>query len=116
MTLQELDDCEELSELRDDLKSARRCCASMRRQIRRLKHKQVDKPLTLKELPCFEPIYVVPLGSSVGEWSAHWCIYQIDNAMAESDTHKGRMWFLYDTDYGKTWLAYDHKPEEGEKG
>lgn len=46
MTLQELDDCEELSELRDDLKAARRCCASMRRQIRRLKHKQVDKPLT----------------------------------------------------------------------
>jgi len=74
-----------------------------------------NKPLTLKELPCFEPIYVVPLGSSVGEWSAHWCIYQIDNATAKSDTHKGRMWFLYDTDYGKTWLAYARKPEEGEK-
>ena len=70
-----------------------------------------NKPLTLKELPCFEPIYVVPLGSSVGEWSAHWCIYQIDNATAKSDTHKGRMWFLYDTDYGKTWLAYARKPE-----
>ena len=74
-----------------------------------------NKPLALKELPCFEPIYVVPLGSSVGEWSAHWCIYQIDNATAKSDTHKGRMWFLYDTDYGKTWLAYGRPPEEGEK-
>lgn len=76
---------------------------------------QPNNPLTLKELPCFEPIYVVPLGSSVGEWSAHWCIYQIDNATAKSDTHKGRMWFLYDTDYGKTWLAYDHKPEGSEE-
>ena len=75
---------------------------------------QPNEPLTVDELPCFEPIYVVPLGSSVGEWSAHWCIYQIDNATAESDTHKGRMWFLYDTDYGKTWLAYRRPPEEGE--
>jgi hypothetical protein len=75
-----------------------------------------NKPLTLKELPCFEPIYVVPLGSSVGEWSAHWCIYQIDNATAKSDTHKGRMWFLYDTDYSKTWLAYRRPPKAGEKG
>lgn len=67
---------------------------------------QPNEALTVDELPCFEPIYVVPLGSSVGEWSAHWCIYQIDNATAKSDTHKGRMWFLYDTDYSKTWLAY----------
>ena len=74
-----------------------------------------NKPLTLEELPCFEPIYVVPLGSSVGEWSAHWCIYQIDNATAKSDTHKGRMWFLYNTDYSKSWLAYRRPPEEGEK-
>lgn len=74
-----------------------------------------NKPLTLEELPCFEPIYVVPIGSSVGEWSAHWCIYQIDNATAKSDTHKGRMWFLYDTDYGKTWIAYARKPEGSEK-
>lgn len=76
---------------------------------------QPNEPLTVDELPCFEPIYVVPLGSSVGEWSAHWCIYQIDNATAKSDTHKGRMWFLYDTDYSKTWLAYRCPPEAGEK-
>ena len=46
MTLQELDDCEELSDLRNDLKSARRCCASMRRQIKHLKQESADKPLT----------------------------------------------------------------------
>ena len=119
MTNQEWDDCNELSDLRmenavlkDKLAAA---LAENTRLVEKLaEHKQVDKPLTLKELPCFEPIYIVPLGSSVGEWSAHWCIYQIDNATVMSDTHKGRMWFLYDTDYGKTWLAYDHKPKAGE--
>ena len=83
-------------------------------ELEKFKATSENKPLTLKELPCFEPIYVVPLGSSVGEWSAHWGIYQIDNATAKSDTHKGRMWFLYDTDYGKTWIAYARKPEGSE--
>ena len=48
----------ELSELRDDLKAARRCCASMRRQIRRLKHKQVDKPLACNGCIHFDEEYI----------------------------------------------------------
>ena len=93
-----------LQELRDDLKAARRCCASMRRQIKYLKHKQADKPLTLEKLKQMdgELVWVKRLSEKqdLSCWGFH-----------DEDGVCGYCANFDDDDYGKTWLAYARKPE-----
>ena len=75
-----------------------------------------QKPLSLEQVSvmCGEPLYVIPLEKNA-DWESHWAIMQIDSVTASSISTKSRMYFLYEKDYGKTWLAYKNKPEQEKK-
>lgn len=72
-----------------------------------------NKPLTLEQLRQMdeEPVYVAPIDKNA-DWGKHWSIMRPDSVTAMSISEKKRMYFLYAKDYGKTWIAYAHKPEE----
>ena len=76
----------------------------MRRQIKYLKHKQADKPLTLEKLKQMdgEPVWVKRLSEKqdLSCWGFH-----------DEDGVCGYCANFDDDDYGKTWLAYARKPE-----
>jgi hypothetical protein len=74
-----------------------------------------NKPLTMEELRRMdgEPVFAIPLDKNA-DWIEHWEILRKDIVTANSISTKGRMYFLYLKDYGKTWLAYAHKPERSE--
>lgn len=66
---------------------------------------QPNEPLTLEELRGMdgEPIYIPKVG---------WRIcYGVDETGSVATVKVGRTTRMYD--YGKTWLAYRRKPEEG---
>ena len=71
-----------------------------------------NKPLTMEELRRMdgEPVFAIPLDKNA-DWIEHWAILRKDIVTANSISTKGRMYFLYLKDYGKTWLAYARKPE-----
>ena len=74
-----------------------------------------NKPLTMEELRRMdgEPVFAIPLDKNA-DWIEHWAILRKDIVTANSISTKGRMYFLYLKDYGKTWLAYARKPEGDE--
>jgi len=74
-----------------------------------------NKPLTMEELRRMdgEPVFAIPLNKNA-DWIEHWAILRKDIVTANSISTKGRMYFLYLKDYGKTWLAYARKPEGSE--
>jgi len=71
-----------------------------------------NKPLTQEEVSamCGEPLYVIPLDADA-DWDKHWAIMHWDSVTANSILSKGKMYFLYEADYGKTWLAYRNRPK-----
>jgi hypothetical protein len=71
------------------------------------------QPLTLEEVTtrCEKPLYIVPLDKGA-DWTNCWSVMGIDWVTAKSDTVKGRIYFMYEQDYGITWLAYDYPPKE----
>lgn len=70
-----------------------------------------NPPLTLEQLKNMqgEPVYIVPIKGK--DWEKHWSILKDGRVTATSMTVRGRMYFHYLEDYGKTWLAYRRKPE-----
>jgi hypothetical protein len=75
---------------------------------------QPNEPLTLEQLKDMqgEPVYIVPITENeIADWEKHWSILKDGRVTATSMTVRGRMYFHYLKDYGKTWLAYAHKPE-----
>lgn len=70
-----------------------------------------NKPLTQEEVSAMygEPLYVIPLDADA-DWESHWSIMQWDSVTANSILSEGKMYFLYEADYGKTWLAYRARP------
>ena len=71
------------------------------------------QPLTAKKVNgmCGKPLYVVPLDGDA-DWEKHWSIMHYDSVTADSINVKSRMYFLYEKDYGTTWIAYDYEPKE----
>lgn len=81
-------------------------------------HAQTDTapndPLTLEELRKMigEPLWVVPLGKEP-DWKPCWVICMEDYILVHSTTSESRGFILRrNENYGKTWLAYRHKPSE----
>lgn len=82
--------------------------------IREKLEREDPKPLTIEELKQMqgEPVWVKPLNADAVKGKGQWCVIDfyknsfdalipgIDNTWYESE------------DYGKTWVAYRHKPKE----
>lgn len=74
----------------------------------------VNDPLTLEELRGMEgkPVWAVLTPSRTWELTGScWIIVKWDYVDRLAHSPIGNM---FDSDYGKTWLAYRRKPEEGE--
>ena len=54
-----------------------------------------------------QPVYVVPLNPGKDD-GAEWCVMWNDEACIPGCDH----WAWAIKDYGKTWIAYRHKPKE----
>lgn len=69
-----------------------------------------NDPLTLEELREMdgEPVFIVRMGSDSPEDNA-WALVNRENCLCK--TSDGRIAFF--ELYGKTWLAYRRRPEEG---
>lgn len=70
----------------------------------------MNEPLTLEQLREMEGklAWIVPIEEQ--DWKAHWAIRRYNRFSADSKTMKGTMYFLYERDYGKTWIAYSYSP------
>ena len=76
-----------------------------------------NEPLTIDELRKMdgEPIWVVPLCNDSG-WASQWIIHKsVGLATVRAKKDKLGLYDLYLKDYGKGWIAYRNKPEEGQK-
>lgn len=74
-----------------------------------------NDPLTLEELEGMvgEPLYVIPVEKDP-DWKPCWVICAEGYILVNSTTRENRAYILRrNKDYGKTWLAYRHRPEEG---
>lgn len=74
-----------------------------------------NDPLTLEDLEGMigEPLYVIPAEKDP-DWNPCWVICMEDYILVHSTTNESRVYLLRrNEDYGKTWLAYRHNPEEG---
>lgn len=87
--------------------------------LRTQQEAEKNDPLTPEELQSMyeQPIYVVPIEVDA-DWKPHWCIYKGESngfkahATAKSLSKRGVMYFIYESDYEKTWLAYRRPPNE----
>lgn len=103
-------------ELLADATAMQECIAVMGRQhildaLREKQERMNPLPLTLDELKQMgdKPIYIYRLEDGMG-W---WAVIRSVNHLKLSADYDG--WFSM-ADYGKTWIAYRHKPEEVQKG
>jgi len=74
-----------------------------------------NPPLTLDEYQRLkgDPVWIVPLGDDP-DWTPQWIVTRPDYLVVNSLAKENRAYILQgNEDYGKTWLAYRRKPEEG---
>ena len=82
--------------------------------LRAQQERENPKPLTPDELKEMdgEPVWIIPLCVDTG-WTAQWRIYTVREPVTVNAKSYG--WYgLHLKDYGKTWVAYRHKPKEGQ--
>lgn len=80
--------------------------------LRAQQERENPKPLTPDELKEMdgEPVWIIPLCVDIG-WTAQWRIYTVREPVTVNAKSYG--WYgLHLKDYGKTWVAYRHKPKE----
>ena len=70
----------------------------------------LGEPLNLEQLRGMDgqPVWVEPLGDE--DWEPHWDVMKFNRISANSETVRGRMYFLYEGSYGTRWLAYAYPP------
>lgn len=90
-----------------NIESREKAIAALREQEER----ENPKPLTIEELRQMdgEPVYVIPLEKSLKDKSwEEWCVMDGDEAEVPGIEY----WSWNLSAYGKTWIAYRHKPKE----
>lgn len=83
---------------------------ALEKAIEALKGRPAGEPLTLEQLREMDgqPVWVEPLGDE--DWEPHWDVMKFNRISANSETVRGRMYFLYEGSYGTRWLAYAYPP------
>lgn len=78
--------------------------------LREKEARENPQPLTFEELRQMdiEPVWVVPAKDQC--MIPEWCVYENEYGIAYIPGYEGWKWEL--KNYGKTWIAYRHKPKE----
>ena len=94
--------------------------------LRAQQETEKNKPLTRKELQEMDgrPIWIMPISGKTAatldevdntDWMSQWAIRYSDPVFVSSIRQEGRLYGLFDKNYGKVWIAYHRPPERNEK-